>query len=101
MVIGTYRDRFERRWGRGTPTSSWTFSVIGTIPVTVAEDCADLGATRECAADQEGKPGAAAALGLRIRQRANQATDLKGNWSEKPRFRALSVQCPEEYRLWA
>jgi hypothetical protein len=33
--------------------------------------------------------------GLRIRQRASQATDLKGNWSEKPRFRALSVQCPE------
>jgi hypothetical protein len=39
--------------------------------------------------------------GLRIRQRASQATDLKGNWSEKPRFRALSVQCPEKYRLWA
>jgi hypothetical protein len=39
--------------------------------------------------------------GLRIRQRASQATDLKGNWSEKPRFGALSVQCPEKYRLWA
>ena len=27
------RDRFERRGGRGTPTSSWTLSVIGTIPL--------------------------------------------------------------------
>ena len=44
---------------------------------------------------------AAGSNGLRIRQRASQATDLKGNWSEKPRFGALSVQCPEKCRLWA
>src|SRR5258708_21472484 len=57
----------------------------------LASCCSIVGGARDFVRMLSGG-GSLSTIGLRIRRRASQATDLKGLWSQKPKFGALSVQ---------